>query len=79
MERLLRPLLLQALTPVAQAMRRQEELLQVQLGQQSAFLTQRLVSLQTEQMELLLEILQSLQPSAETQLSPLIGLPLPRT
>lgn len=53
-------LLLQALAPVAQAMQRQDSLAQ-----------QR----HQEQKELLLEILQGQQPSARTQISPLIGLP----
>ena len=54
-----RALLLEALTPVAAAMQRQ--------GMQYSQFHQ-------EQVSLLLEVLSSLQPSADQQISPLIGL-----
>lgn len=62
-----RALLLEALQPVAEAMRRLDQRILVSQMQQ--------VELHQESKELLLEVLSSLQPSALTQLSPLIGLP----
>jgi hypothetical protein len=58
-----RELLLQALRPVAEAMHRQDNLAELR---------------QDSLAELLVEILQSLQPSAEAQIYPQIGL-LPQT
>lgn len=69
--RLLRPLLLEALVPVAQAMERLE------LRQQE---TRHLVEqLQQEQTELLLEVLQALTPPAHREIARQIGLPPPLT
>lgn len=66
-----RGLLLEALQPPAEAMQRLDKrLLAAQMQQ---------VEQQQELRELLLEVLGSLQPSALTQLSPLIGLPAPTT
>lgn len=72
---LLTPLLLEALTPVAQAMQRLEERqLETRL-----LLQQQLASPATPQetRELLLEVLSSLQPPAELVISQQLGLPLP--
>ena len=66
-----RALLLEALQPVAEAMRRLDQ--RILANQMQG------VEHQQELRELLLEVLSSLQPSALTQLSPLIGLPAPMT
>ena len=85
MERLLRPLLLEALTPVAQAMsrleqRQQEALTPVLRLEQQHQAKVRLEQAQlAETRELLVEILQSLQPPAEQVIAQQVGLSAPPT
>lgn len=61
-------LLLQALTPMAEAMQRLDSNQQLSHRQ----LSQQLI----DQAELLMEVLQSLQPSASQQIFPRIGPPM---
>lgn len=75
---LLREQLWEALPPMAEAMRRQDSLAE----ERHRLLLGHLLVLQDQTetrgllaQDLLLEVLSSLQPSALTQLSPLIGLP----
>lgn len=75
MEQLLQPLLLQALTPVAQAMQRLEE----RQTETRLLLQHQLATLQTqdpEVREMLLEVLSSLQPTADQVIAQQLGLPL---
>lgn len=62
LQQLHRELLLEALTPVAEAMQRQDNLAQERFQAQ--------MSMSVHQEELLLEVLNSLQPSPESQLFP---------
>lgn len=75
-ERQLRPLLLEALVPVAQAMARLEE-----RQQETRALVEHLASRSQETApetrELLLEVLNSLQPPPVQELSQRLGLPTP--
>jgi hypothetical protein len=73
-ELLLRPLLLQALTPVAEAMARLEQAHQQQHLQVLRTLAP-LLEQQPETRELLLEVLQATQPRPETELAQRLGLP----
>ena len=73
---LLTPLLLEALTPVAEAMRRLE-LRQRETQQWLERGTAQQVPHQQEVKELLLEVLSSLQPPAEQQLASLLSGPVP--
>lgn len=63
-EALLRAALLEALTPLSTALRRQDQLLM----QETAFIRQHLLEFRDHQESLLLDILNSLQPSARQQL-----------
>ena len=69
LEATLRALLLEALTPLAQALQRQDSL----LLEQSRLTREALQQFRLETADLLTEVLSSLQPSAQAQLLPLIG------
>ena len=75
MDLLVRPLLMEALTPVAEAMQR----LDLQQQQTRALLEQLVLKEQAtppETKELLLEVLQTLQPPPEVEIAQRLGLPL---
>lgn len=75
MDLLVRPLLMEALTPVAQAMQRLDH-----QQQQTRALLEQLVlrepATAPETKELLLEVLQTLQPPPEVEIAQRLGLPL---
>lgn len=83
MDLLLRPLLLEALTPVAQAMTRLEQrqqetqalVLRLEQQHQAKVRLEQVQLLETR--ELLKEILQSLQPPPELVIAQQLGLPTP--
>lgn len=68
-EALLRAALLEALTPLATALRRQDQL----LVDRTRALQEDLQTLASHQESLLVEVLSSLQPTASQQLMPLLG------
>lgn len=78
LELLLTPLLFRALTPAADAMKRLDQR-QVQTQRLLEEVAIRQVNLHSETKELLLEILNSLQPPPSQEISRLVGLPTPPT
>jgi hypothetical protein len=73
---LLRPLLLEALTPVAQAMQRLDSR-QQELACLVVQLPAEMQGRHLETQELLLEVLQSLQPPPQQEIARRLGLPAP--
>lgn len=71
---LLRPLLLEALTPLALALERQDQLLLETLQGQTGLLVRH----QADLTGLLTEVLNSLQPRPETEIDRLLGPPVRR-
>lgn len=68
-EALLRAALLEALTPLATALRRQDQLLLEEMAE----VHKHLLQVETQQESLLVEVLSSLQPPVESQLLPRVA------
>ena len=78
LQELVRQELLEMARPLAEALQRLDHNQQLTRSRVQEMQAQQ-VEMRSQQEQLLLEILQGQQPTALTQLSPLIGLPLPVT